>query len=111
MPEYQFKKDNYAAQQQITLSRQAILDLYRAAEQFPHVDTYDITVTPDGIKARFTLDFTRPAADSADLPTPSQEQVLAQLATLQARPPKKQEDKPNATHNHNTDRPSTETAE
>jgi hypothetical protein len=110
MPEYKFKQDNYTPEQKITLDRQAILDLYRAATQFPDVDTYDITVTPDGIRAQFTLDFTRPAALSPDTPKPTQAEVLAQLAEVRTKPPQKQEDNQNATHNQDTDGPVTEAA-
>ena len=112
MPEYKFKQDNYTPEQKITLDRQAILDLYRAATQFPDVDTYDITVTPDGIRAQFTLDFTRPAALSPDTPKPTQEQVLAQLAAVSAKPTPKpnKEDNQNATHNQDTDGSLTEAA-
>jgi len=110
MPEYKFKQDNYTPEQKITLDRQAILDLYRAATQFPDVDTYDITVTKDGIRAQFTLDFTRPAALSPDTPKPTEAEVLAQLAEVRTKPLQKQEDNQNATHNQDTDRPATEAA-
>jgi hypothetical protein len=43
MPEHKFKPSNYKPEEKITLNRQAILDLYSAAERFPDVDTYDIT--------------------------------------------------------------------
>jgi hypothetical protein len=111
MPEYKFKQDSYAPEHKITLDRQAILDLYRAATQFPDVDTYDITVTKDGIRAQFTLDFTRASALSPDTPKPTQDQVLTQLSSLGQKPAKpKEEDNPNATHNQDTDRSATEAA-
>jgi len=110
MPEYKFKQDSYAPEHKITLDRQAILDLYRAATQFPDVDTYDITVTKDGIRAQFTLDFTRAAALSPDTPKPTEAEVLAELAAVRTKPPNKQEEKPNATHNQDTDGSVTEAA-
>jgi hypothetical protein len=113
MPE--FKPASYTPEQKITLNRQAIQDLHRAAEQFPDVDSYDITVTPEGIKATFTIDFTRAAPLSPDMPKPTEAEVLAQLADLRTKPPTKQtetkEDNQNATHNQDTVRPTTEAAE
>jgi len=113
MPEYKFKQDSYAPEHKITLDRQAILDLYRAATQFPDVNSYDITVTPDGIRAQFTLDFTRAVEPAPDVAKPTQDQVLTQLSSLGQKPaklPPKQEDNQNATHNQDTDRPATEAA-
>ena len=107
MPEYQFKKDDYRPEQKITLNRQAILDLYSAAERFPDIDAYDITVTPDGVRAQFTIDFTRPPLPIARAST-TDAQVLATLG--QKQPPAK-EDNQNATHNQDTNRPASTPAE
>jgi hypothetical protein len=102
----EFKPTSYKPEQKVTLSRQAIEDLFHASEKFPQVDSYDVTVTDTGIKATFTLDFTRPTALSPDTPEPTQQEVLAQLADLRAKPPPKlppkQEDNQNATHNQDT---------
>jgi hypothetical protein len=109
MPEYHFKPTSYRPQQQVTLSRESILDLYAAAEKFPEVEHYDVTVTDQGIKATFTLDFTKPQPLSEDHAEPTAQQVLEQLANLRANPPPKlpkqqplKEDTQNATHNQDT---------
>ena len=111
MPEYQFKKDDYRPEQKITLNRQAILDLYSAAERFPDVDAYEITVTPTGVRAQFTIDFTRPSPPISPAAAPTDAEVLAQLATLGQKPPPAKEDTENATHNQDLDRPAGTPAE
>jgi hypothetical protein len=110
MPE--FKPTSYATEQRVRLSRSEIQDLHEAAQKFPEVEYLDIVVTEEGIKARFTLDWTRDPVLSPDRDKPTQEEVLAQLANLRTKPPTKQtetkEDTQNATHNQLIDRPAAE---
>lgn len=106
-----FRQDDYRPEQKITLNRQAILDLYAAAERFPDVDSYEITVTPTGVRATFTIDFTTPPTLTPQAAPPTDAQVIAQLATLGQKPTPAKEDKENAVHNQDTDRPAAEPAE
>lgn len=106
-----FRQDDYRPEQKITLNRQAILDLYAAAERFPDIDSYDITVTPTGVRATFTIDFTTPPTLTPQAALPTDAQVIAQLATLGQKLPLVKEDKENATHNQDTNRPAIEPTE
>jgi hypothetical protein len=106
-----FRQDDHRPEHKIKLDRQAILDLHAAAERFPDVDSYEITVTPEGVRATFTIDFTKPPQLTPDGNTPTRDQVIAQLANLGQKQPPAKEETQNATHNQDTDRPTATPAE